>query len=185
MLKRSLALISLVACFALSASAQEHHAHQHGQKEHADKHGDKMPAPSTETANVKLSDGEVLKRGAALTDAPVVKLADVLSEPKNYAGKRLIVEGVVERVCQKQGCWMEIAPEKGTRGVRVEFGEHAFFVPFNSAGLKARAEGEFGIKHLTEQEATHLEREGARLKRDKDGEATAITFVATGLELKK
>ena len=187
MLKRLLISISLVASLAATvATAQKHDAHQHGQKEHAgSKHGDKNPV-SPETANVNLSQGEVLRRGAALGESPVVKLADVLREPKKYAGKRVIVEGVVERVCEKQACWMEIAPEKGARGVRVQFGDHAFFVPFNSAGLKARTEGEFGIKYLTEAEATHLEREGARnFTRDKDGEATEITFVATGLELRK
>ncbi|HEY0080169.1 MAG TPA: DUF4920 domain-containing protein [Pyrinomonadaceae bacterium] len=188
MLKRLLISISLVAALAATvANAQKHDGHKHDQKEHAGQHGDKKKRePSPETKNVTLAQDEVLRRGAALGESPVVKLADVLSEPKKYTGKRVIVEGVVERVCQKQACWMEIAPEKGARGVRVQFGDHAFFVPFNSAGLRARAEGEVGIKYLTEAEATHLEREGARnFTRDKDGEATEITFVATGLELRK
>jgi Ni/Co efflux regulator RcnB len=186
MWKRLFISISLVASLAATvATAQKHDAHRHDRKEHAGKHGERNQ-PSPESANVNLTQGEVLRRGAALGDSPVVKLADVLSEPKKYAGKRVIVEGVVERVCQKQACWMEIAPEKGARGVRVQFGDHAFFVPFNSAGLRARAEGEVGIKHLTEAEATHLEREGAgNFTRDKDGEATEITFVAAGLELRK
>lgn len=179
-MKRLLTAFSLVACLALAANAQTH--------EHKDKHehqGHHAPAPSEQTANVTLKGGEIVKRGAPLGTSEAVKFADVLKEPQKYAGKTVIVEGIVERVCQKQGCWMELAPEQGARGVRVAFKDHAFFVPFNSAGLKARAEGVFAVKSLTSEEADHLEREGANLKRDKDGEASEVTFTATGLELRK
>jgi hypothetical protein len=109
----------------------------------------------------------------------------VLKEPARYADKLVVVEGVVERVCQKQGCWLELAPEKGARGVRVAMKEHAFFVPFNSAGLRARAEGTFAVKTLTKEDADHFEKEGARLTRNADGTATEVSFTASGVELRK
>ncbi|HYP54336.1 MAG TPA: DUF4920 domain-containing protein [Pyrinomonadaceae bacterium] len=191
-MKRLLTALSLSAAAALGVAAQgtqnpppHQHGHEAGKHEqHKEGHG--RSAPSEQTANVNLTEGQVVRRGEAIGESPAVKFADVLSEPQKYAGKKVVVEGVVERVCQKQACWMEIAPEKGARGVRVEFGDHAFFVPFNSAGLHARAEGTFAVKQLTSAEADHLEKEGARhLRRDKDGEATEISFVATGVELRK
>jgi hypothetical protein len=108
-----------------------------------------------------------------------------LKEPAKYADRVVVVEGVVERVCQKQGCWMELAPEKGARGVRVAMKDHAFFVPFNSAGLRARAEGTFEVKTLTREDADHYEKEGARLTRNPDGTATEVSFTASGVELRK
>ena len=56
--------------------------------------------------------GEVVKRGTPIGDkSPVVKFADVFKEPQKFAGKAVVIEGVVERVCKAEGCWMQIAPE--------------------------------------------------------------------------
>jgi len=191
-MKRLLTALPLAAALALGSAAaqqqdkkQDTHQHEPGKHE-GHKEGHHAKAPAEQTADVNLAEGQVVLRGAAIGQSPAVKFADVLSEPKKYEGKPVVVEGVVERVCQKQACWMEIAPEKGARGVRVQFKDHGFFIPFNSAGLKARAEGTFAVKYLTSEEADHLEKEGARtLRRDKDGEATEISFVATGVELRK
>jgi hypothetical protein len=127
----------------------------------------------------------VVRRGAPVGDSAAVDFAALLKEPAKYADKSVVVEGVVERVCQKQGCWMELAPEKGARGVRVEMKDHSFAVPFNAAGLRARAEGVFTLKTLTKEDADHFEREGAKLKRNPDGTADELSFTATGVELRK
>ena len=185
MLKKLLAASTLAAGLLIGAATAQD---QHGQHGHAGKKEGRHHRKATpdDTANVNLKEGEVVKRGAALAaDAKAVALADVLKEPKSYAGKEVVVEGVVERVCQKQGCWMELAPERGARGVRVASKDHSFFVPFNSAGLRARAAGVFEVKHLSEDEAAHMEKEGAHVRRDKDGEASEVTLLATGVELRK
>ena len=154
----------------------------HGQGEHGHRQGQ----PPDEAKPVTLAEGQTLKRGAPVdAGAPVLKLADVLKEPAKYTGRVVVVEGVVERVCQKQGCWLELAPEKGARGVRVAMRDHAFFVPFNSAGLRARAEGLFAVKTLTKEDADHFEKEGAKLTRNSDGTATEVSFTAAGVELRK
>ena len=200
-MKRLLFSTALTVALALTCvTAQEHKQDKHASKHDAAKHdqhkkdehkkeehkaGHHAAAPADQTADVTLAAGEVVKRGAALGTSEAVKLSDVLTEPHKFAGKTVIIEGAVERVCQKQGCWMELVPEKGARGVRITFGEHAFFVPFNSAGLRARAEGRVAVKTLTKEEADHLEGDGGKLHRDKDGQASEISFVATGLELKK
>ena len=192
MTKRLLTSAALAAALATAAAAQSHppaHGDKHGAKpdaKHAQEHGHKQGQPPAEAAPVTLADGETIQRGAAISaDAAAVKLSDVLKEPAKYADKAVVVEGVIERVCQKQGCWLELAPEKGARGVRVAMKEHAFFVPFNSAGLRARAEGTFAVKTLTKEDADHFEKEGARLKRNSDGTATEVSFTASGVELRK
>lgn len=182
MMRNLLIAIALFCCSALTGVAQSQPAKQDG---HADKHTHEHGKTSEQAANVTVAPGEVVRRGEPVGDSPAVKFADVLKEPSKYEGKRVVVEGVVERVCQMQGCWMELAPEKGARGVRVAMKDHAFFVPFNAAGLRARVDGTLSVKTLSQEDADHYEGEGAKLKRNPDGTATEISFVATGVELRK
>ncbi|HEX5707162.1 MAG TPA: DUF4920 domain-containing protein [Pyrinomonadaceae bacterium] len=192
-MKTLFAALALAAALSLGTAAQDSkqhthadkHADKHGQKgAHAEQHGDE--AGETQTAAEALREGNGrIRRGAAIGKSPVVAFTDVLKEPKKFADRAVVVEGVVERVCQAKGCWVQIVPEAGaTESVRVTF-DHKFFVPKDADRMRFRAEGKFGVKYLTEDEATHLEGEGARLRRDKDGEATELTFLATGVELWK
>ncbi len=136
-------------------------------------------------ASLSLS-AEVIKRGAAIApDAKVVPLTIVIEKPDDYAKTPVVVEGVVVKNCTNKGCWMELAPEAGKAGVRVTFKDYGFFVPLDSKGSKARAEGVTTIKTLTRDEADHLESEGATLIRNSDGSAREISFVANGVELRR
>ncbi len=193
MTKRLLIAAALVVAVSSAAAAQtpaaghgDKHGAKHDEKHAQGEHGHKQAQPPEQAKPVTLAAGQTVTRGAAVdAGAQAVKLADVLKEPAKYAGRVVVVEGVVERVCQKQGCWLELAPEKGARGVRVAMRDHAFFVPFNSAGLRARAEGLFAVKTLTREDADHFEKEGAKLTRNADGTATEVSFTASGVELRK
>ena len=128
---------------------------------------------------------EVIKRGVPVGKAPYIALADALRAPKLFSGRILRIEGVVERNCTEKGCWMVVSPSPGAPGVRVTFKDEAFFIPTNSKGMKAVAEGQFSVVDHSKAEADHLEGEGAMFKRNKDGSATEVTFIASGVELKK
>ena len=124
--------------------------------------------------------GEVVKRGEAIpADATVTPLADVLAKPEAYTKETVVTEGVVEAACSQKGCWMQL----GT--MRVTFKDYGFFVPKDSKGMKGRIAGVTEIKTLSKADADHLEHEGAKLKRNEDGTASEVSFVATGVELTK
>ena len=129
----------------------------------------------------------MMKRGAAIGDAKKVSLAEVLKSPSKYEGKTVAVEGVIVRSCKMEGCWMELAPSKNAQSVRVKFKDHAFFIPLDSAGMKAKAEGVFSVKTLSKAEVDHLMNEdGAKFDNiNKDGTVTEISFEADGVELSK
>ena len=82
---------------------------------------------------------------------------------------------------------MELAEKEGSRSVRVTFGDHAFFIPLNAAGMKVTAEGVFKTKTLSKEQVDHLINEdGAKFaNRNTDGTVTEISFDATGVELTK
>ncbi|MDQ3803550.1 MAG: DUF4920 domain-containing protein [Acidobacteriota bacterium] len=146
--------------------------------------GAKQSKPAQETRQTAAP--EVSKRGAPLGDSPLVAFADVFKEPQKYAGKRIRIEGVVERVCQAEGCWMQITPEGETDvAVRVTF-DHKFSVPKDAGKMKFRAEGEFAVKTLSKETVEHLVRDdGAKIRTNPDGTAHEVSFVATGVELWK
>jgi len=145
-------------------------------------------AKNVQNAAVELKSGETITRGSALVKgAKKVSLEKVLAEPAKYADKTVAVDGVIVRSCKKEGCWMEMAAKEGGKSVRVTFGDHAFFIPLNSAGMKVKAQGTFMTKVLTKEHVDHLiNDDGAKFeKRNADGTVTEVSFDATGVKLTK
>ncbi len=168
--------VLFVFLFAVSAFAQQE-LNSKGQPVHK----------SNDNAPVELKTGETIARGAALSNtAKKVSLATVIKNPQKYAGQTVAVEGVIVRSCKKEGCWMELAANKNAKPVRVTFGDHAFFIPLNAAGLNAKAEGVFEVKVLSKEQVDHLVNDdGAKIDRNSDGTANEITFVAKGVVMTK
>jgi Domain of unknown function (DUF4920) len=138
--------------------------------------------------NESVTDAKgVLKRGAGIGEAKKVSLKNVLKTPEKFADKPVLVEGVIVRSCKMEGCWMELAPSAKDKSVRVTFKDHAFFIPLDSAGMRARAEGVFSVKTLSREQVAHLrDEDGAKFDNvNADGTVTEISFEATGVELKK
>lgn len=167
----SVTILALCLLAAAATAAQDSHQGQHQKQE--------------QTA---AADSDRILRGEAIgKDSPRVAFADVLKEPKKFAGKTVVVEGAVERVCQAEGCWMQIVPDAGAEAgaVRVTF-DHKFSVPKDSAKMKFRAEGTFSVKTLSKETVEHLVKEdGAKIKTNPDGTADELAFLATGVELWK
>jgi len=126
---------------------------------------------------------KVVKRGAAISSSKPVALATVLESPADYSKKAVVVEGVIEKSCTAMGCWMELAPAAGKKSIRVTFKDEEFAIPLTAKGMQARAEGVTKIHKLSKEEADHLTSDGATLKRNEDGSADEVSFVATGVEL--
>lgn len=170
----SLIVFTLVIGFAGTVFAQE-------------KMEETKPTETDKTATIPS--GGVLKRGAPISKkAKKVKLTDVMKNPEKYAGKTVRVEGVIVRSCKMEGCWMELAPTAdATKTVRVKFKDHKFFIPLNSAGALAKAEGVFTVKTLSKEEVDHLVNDdGAKIDNiNADGTVTEIAFEANGVELRK
>jgi opacity protein-like surface antigen len=162
----------LVCACAASAAAQD--AHQ--------KHETKPEAPAASAADPE----GVVRRGTAIAaESKRVAFADALKEPRKYDGKTVVIEGVVRRVCQAEGCWVEIGPKQGEGSIRVTF-DHKFVVPKDASEMNFRAEGTLKIKTLSKETVEHLVKDdGAKIKTNPDGTADEVTFIATGVELWK
>ncbi|MEP7219855.1 MAG: DUF4920 domain-containing protein [Bacteroidota bacterium] len=129
--------------------------------------------------------GNPVRRGAPIGNSQVIPLDSILAHPERFSGKTVTINGVVQQNCTRKGCWMEIASAKGKPSVRITFKDYAFFVPLDSKGMSATAEGNVIITTLSKADVDHLTGEGAKLTRNADGTATEIGFEAAGVELRK
>lgn len=139
------------------------------------------PEQNSPTSNVS-------RYGAPIGTGETLKLASVLADPGKYKDKPVIVEAEVRKACTKKGCWMEIAEslDKKAQGCRVTFKDYGFFVPLDSAGSRARVQGTVTSELVAASYVKHLEEEGAHFPRkNPDGTADEVRFVATGVELSK
>lgn len=143
---------------------------------------------SKDNAPVDLKTGEKITRGAVLAKGvKKITVAKAFSEPAKLEGNTFQVDGVIVRSCKKEGCWMEMADKEGGKSVRVTFGDHAFFIPLNAAGMKVKAQGVFKTKVLSKEHVDHLiNDDGAKFdNRNPDGTVTEVSFDAVGVELTK
>ena len=174
-MKKILVLMTLVLAFSLSAFSQMK----------MDNMAEKEPTEKDKTEAIPTS--AYLKRGAPIGNSQKVSISSVFKDPAKYAGKTVRVEGVVVRSCTMEGCWAELAEKKDSPSIRVKMKDHSFFIPLQSAGAFARAEGTFSLKTLTKAQVDHMiSEDGAKFaKRNADGSVAEVSFEATGIELKK
>lgn len=112
----------------------------------------------------------------AQLEGPVLAVADVMRAPEPYLGKKLRCEGVVARVCQRAGCWLELSPDGKADGLRVPMAGHAFFIPQDAVGQHALIEGELSALPLSDARRAHLESEGLKAIGPLSLAATSVTL---------
>lgn len=175
-----------IASLALALPAFAHEAKKPaGKAEHRHEEGDVCHHPETaEAAPAPADKNGVVLRGEKLKGAPAVTLSALLKSPEAHDGKTVTVEGRVRKACQRKGCWMELAESEKGAGVRVTFKDYGFFVPLDSAGRRAKVEGQVKVAALSEETARHYESEGAIVPRGADGKPREVQLVAAGVELR-
>ncbi|HEX6279533.1 MAG TPA: DUF4920 domain-containing protein, partial [Pyrinomonadaceae bacterium] len=144
-MRKIIILSVFVAAFGVTAAAQEMNSK-----------GEPV-AKNEQNKAVELKSGEKITRGEALAKGiKKAKVEKAIAKPSEYTDKTVEVSGVIVRSCKKEGCWMEMADKEGGKSVRVTFGDHAFFIPLNAAGMKVRAQGTFKTKILSKEHVDHL-----------------------------
>ncbi len=172
-MKKLFLLIVTILVLSLGALAQEN----------MDKMGGVEPTQKDKTEAIPAIG--VLKRGAVIGSSDNISVRHVLNSPESFVGKTVTILGIVVRSCKTEGCWAELAEDKDSKSIRVILKDHSFFIPLQSAGSYARAEGTVAIKTLSKEQVDHLIKDdGAKFEnRNADGTVTEISFEATGIEL--
>ena len=117
--------------------------------------------------------GEAESYGDGVTLDEAVAIDVLLSNPNDYVGRKVRVDGVITAVCKKRGCWMQVTDPESGNGVRIKVEDGVIVFPYTSMGHEAQAEGIFEAIKLTPEQidartaAEHKHAEGATC--DKDG----------------
>jgi hypothetical protein len=90
--------------------------------------------------------------GKPLTINQATSIADILSEPKKFNGKRVLVEGRINEVCEMMGCWIMIEGATENEQLRFKVTDGVITFPMSVKGKTARAEGVVSVRTLSVEE---------------------------------
>ncbi|MEM6392272.1 MAG: DUF4920 domain-containing protein [Planctomycetota bacterium] len=115
-------------------------------------------APATQPASDPLTYaayGEPMD--AAALEAEIVAVADALSHPEAHLDRSVRLRGVVEKVCQKAGCWMQLGDGELGQGLFIKFTcpINGRLIPMDAVGKTAEVFGELRIVEISEARARH------------------------------
>ncbi len=108
-----------------------------------------------------------------------VTVAEVLAKPAGFLQQPFTVQGKIDAVCQKKGCWMQFATaaDQPTFRLKVKDGDIVF--PVSAKGKTAYAHGSLKAKPMTlEQTKTYLKH-----RAEEQGEAFDANAVQTAITL--
>lgn len=79
--------------------------------------------------------------GGTVDKTKLVDVADILAKPQSYLQQQVTVKGTVEAVCQKKGCWMQLAADANQPRFRIKVKDGDMVFPVSAKGKTAYASG--------------------------------------------
>src|SRR5436190_14121400 len=101
--------------------------------------------------------------GEPIQPQETYRFSVVDAEPAKFFERTVLVEATVAAVCQKMGCWMQVADEGKTAMVRWESGcggQYAF--PKDAVGKRVLIQGTFYPVTMSADDVEHLEEEAGK-----------------------
>ena len=95
---------------------------------------------------------EGVKYGKKLVSKEKTPISELFKNPKKYVGKTVQVEGWRVKVCEKRGCWIDIASDKEFEKIRLKVDDGVIVFPMEEKGKKIIAEGVFEALVYTKED---------------------------------
>jgi hypothetical protein len=167
----------------------DHHNHEVAASTQPGKPLGKGESP---TDRDQKDDDGVVRRGDAFTAAAALSVEDCIGKSKELNGKTVKIEGTVNQVCAKKGCWFALAPDVKAgpeKTIRITSKGYRFFVPKDAVGQQATIEGELEVKTMSVEEAQHMAEDAAKAKGEAVPKVTEpqveVRIAAVAVEMKK
>jgi len=93
------------------------------------------------------------KYGKEISLTEKTSISKILSQPEEYVGKTVLVEGEVLDVCAMAGCWMELKSDAENQKVKIKVKDGDIVFPVEAKGKSALVEGTVYKIELTQEEA--------------------------------
>lgn len=84
--------------------------------------------------------------GEGVTLEASTPITQILADPEAWQGKKVRVEGTINEVCPRKGCWMSL--RQGDAAVRVKVEDDVIVFPAEAVDHQAVAEGEVEVLEL-------------------------------------
>ncbi len=108
-----------------------------------------------------------------------VTVAQVLAKPDSYLRQPFTVQGKIDAVCEKKGCWMQFATGAAEPTFRLKVKDGDMEFPVSAKGKTAYAYGSLKAKAMTlEQSKTYLKH-----RAEEQGEAFDASKVTSTVTL--
>lgn len=103
-------------------------------------------------SNTYINAGNGNKYGKEITLKEKTKISAILANPQKFVGKNVLVEGTVVAVCEKRGCWIELASDEKFQKIKIKVKDGEIVFPLEESGKTALVEGTvYEIKMTKEQ----------------------------------
>lgn len=136
-MRRSILSLGLVATATLAACAQDPSAAPEPKATEAAAAQTQAPKTAETAGSTASLAGKAF--GDKITLSDDVDLGSIVGDPSKFTDQTVRTTGVVQAVCQKAGCWMEIG-DAATRA-HIKMAGHAFLVPKSASGHRAIVQG--------------------------------------------
>ncbi len=123
------------------------------------------------------------KYGKEITLKDKTLISAIVENPQKYIGKTVLVEGTVVAVCEKRGCWMEIASDKPSQKIKIKVKDGEIVFPLEEKGKSALVEGTVYEIKMTKEEAIEAAKKEAE-EHGKKFDASKITGPVTLYQIK-
>jgi hypothetical protein len=96
---------------------------------------------------------QVEKYGKEISLKEKTTISKILSQPEDFVGKTVLVEGEILDVCAMAGCWMELKSDAENQKVKIKVKDGDIVFPVEAKGKSALVEGTVYKIELTKEEA--------------------------------
>ena len=93
------------------------------------------------------------KYGKEISLTEETSISKILSNPDEFVGKTVLVEGEILAVCEMAGCWMELKSDAENQKVKIKVKDGDIVFPVEAKGKSALVEGTVYKVELTKEEA--------------------------------
>ncbi|MEM9103888.1 MAG: DUF4920 domain-containing protein [Pseudomonadota bacterium] len=93
--------------------------------------------------------------GETVKEEQVTPISKLLETPENHVGKKVTVSGTIVGVCQKRGCWVDLASDKRFQKLRLKVRDGDMVFPLHTKGRKAIATGTMNAIPLSLPQTKH------------------------------
>ncbi|MCB9249544.1 MAG: DUF4920 domain-containing protein [Ignavibacteriales bacterium] len=72
------------------------------------------------------------KYGNEITLSEKTEISQIMANPENFVGKKVLVEGTIVDVCEKRGCWINLNSDEEYQTMRVKVNDGEIVFPMEA-----------------------------------------------------